>query len=101
MTASGTLLPFWLCQGKRPRAVQDFGSRAKEAYGVIPSLRDREAIRHLSVASTELDGDRTVGSLFGGDAVHRISIVLVWLQVSLAVVDGERPETIDGDVPDR
>ena len=58
-----------LCQWKRPRAVEDFRSRAKETYRVIPPRCDRQAVLDLAVAPAELDGDRTIRTLFRGNAV--------------------------------
>jgi hypothetical protein len=78
-----------LSQRKRPRAVEDLCSRAEETYRVIPPRRDRQAVLDLAVAPAELDGDRTIRTLFRGDAIHRKDIVLVRLEVTLAVVDGE------------
>src|SRR6267154_1573052 len=78
-----------LCQPKRPRAVEDFCSRAEETYRVIPPWCDRQAVLDLAVAPAELDGDRTSRTFFCGEAVHRIDIVLVRLEITLAVVDGQ------------
>jgi Bacterial regulatory helix-turn-helix protein, lysR family len=59
-----------LCQRKRPRAVEDFCSRAEETYRVVPPLCYRQAILDLAVTPAELDGDRTIRASFRGDAVH-------------------------------
>src|SRR5690348_5987823 len=74
---------------------EDFRSRAEETYRVIPSGRDRQAVRDLAVAAAELDGDGTIRTLPCRDAVHRIGVVRVRLEVTLAVVDGQGPETVD------
>src|SRR5215471_5281642 len=78
-----------LCQRKRPRAVEDFCLRPKEAYRVIPPLRDWQAIGDFAIAPAELNGDRAIWGSYRGDTVHRISIVWVRLQVSFVVVDGK------------
>src|SRR5258708_8466971 len=82
-----------------PCAVEDFGSRAKQANRVVPALRDRQAIGNFAVSAAELDGNCAVRALFRGDAVHRIEIGRVRLEVTLAVVDGERPETVYRHLP--
>src|SRR6266487_4680624 len=51
---SSTLGP---CQGKRPRAVEDFCSRAEEAHRVIPPFCDRQAVLYFAIAPAELDCD--------------------------------------------
>src|SRR6267142_1722308 len=78
-----------LCQRKQPRAVDDFCPGAEETYRVIPPLRDGQAILDLTVAPAELDGDRTIRTFFCGEAVHRIGVVLVRLEVTLSVIDGQ------------
>src|SRR6266404_6148464 len=77
-----------LCQRKRPGAVENFCSRAEETHRVIPPLRDGQAILDLAVAPAELDRDRTIRAFFLGNAVHRIGVVLVRLEVTRAIVDG-------------
>src|SRR5260370_42237108 len=87
--------------GESPRAVEDFSSWEKEPHRVVPPLRDRQAIWGLAVAPAKLDGHGAIWALFRRDTVHRIDIIRVRLEVALAVVDGERPETVDRDIPDR
>lgn len=91
----------WLRLGKIPRAIEDFGPRAKHSHRVVPARRDRDAVGDFAVAPAELDADRAVLILFRSDAVHRIAIGRVGLEKPLAVVDGERPESVDGDIFDR
>src|SRR5262249_45444715 len=84
-----TNLTLRLRQWEHPCAIKDLRSRTKETHGVVPSRRDRQAVLDFAVAPTELDGDRTIRAFFRGDAVHRIGVVLVRLEVTLAVVDGK------------
>src|SRR5882757_9532818 len=93
--------PHRLRLGESPFAVEDFTSWEKKPHRVVPHLRDRQAIWHLAVAPTKLDGHGAIRALFRRDTVYRIDIIRVRLEVALTVVDGERPETIDGDIPDR
>src|SRR6266481_5801159 len=87
--------------GEFPCAIEDFRSRAKEAHRVVPALYDRQAIRNFAVATAELDGDRAVRALFRGDVIHGIGVVLVRFQIAIGVVDGDRPEAVDGYVLNR
>src|SRR5467141_1440091 len=75
--------------GESPCAIENFGSRAKEAHRVVPALHDRQAIGNFAVAAAELDGNRPVRSPFRGDIVHRIGVVVVRLEIALGVVDGD------------
>ena len=58
--------------GESPYAIEDFGSRAKEAHRVVPALHDRQAVGDLAVAAAELDVDRAVRALLRRDVVERI-----------------------------
>src|ERR1700746_3282362 len=87
--------------GESPCAVEDFTSWEKESHCVVPPLCDRQAICDLAVAPAKLDGHGAIWALFPRDTVHRIDIIRVRLEVALAVVDGERPEAVDRDIPDR
>src|SRR6202040_2073730 len=89
-------LRFW----EFPFAAQDFGARAIESHHIIPARHGRQTIRNLAVAVAELNGDRAVRVFLGREVVQRIGIVSVWLQIALGVVDGDRPEAVDGYVPD-
>ena len=64
-------------------------------------MRDRQAIWDLAVAPAKLDGDGAIWVPFRRGAVHRIHAVRVRVEIALAVVNGKRPETSDGDIPDR
>src|SRR4029078_12865460 len=70
-----------LCLGKFPFAVKNLVARTIEAPHVVPALNDRDAIMSLAVASAELHRNGAIGVLFCGDAVQRIGIVLVLLQM--------------------
>ena len=76
-----------LRQRKFPRTVEDFRSRAEQAHGVVPSLRDWQAIGDLAVAPPELDVDRTIRAFLRREAVQRIGIVGVRIEVAFTVVD--------------
>src|ERR1044072_3563871 len=78
-----------LCLGKFPFAVKDLVARAIEAHHVGPALHDRDAIRNLAVASAELHRNDAIGVLFRGNAVQRVGIVLVLLQMAVGVIDGD------------
>jgi hypothetical protein len=84
--------------GEFPCAIEEFGSRAKEAHRIVPALYDRQAIRNFAVAAAELDGDRSVRALFRGDVVYGIGVALVPLKVALGIVDTDRPKAVDGHV---
>src|SRR6267154_1888868 len=72
---------------KFPRTVEDFRSRAEQAHGVVPSLRDWQAIGYLAVAPSELNVDRTIRAFLRREAVQRIGIVGVRMEVPFSVVD--------------
>src|SRR5260370_40324116 len=72
-----------------PCAVEDFGSRAKEAHRVVPALHDRQAIGNFAVAAAELDGDRPVRALFRGHLIHGIGVELVRFQKSKSNTENE------------
>src|SRR6266403_2321675 len=78
-----------VCQRNQPRAVDDFCSRSEETHRVIPPLRDGQAILDFTVTPSELDGNRTIRTFFCGEAVYRIGIFLIRLQVTLSVIDGK------------
>src|SRR5258707_14292912 len=75
--------------GESPCAIENFGSRAKEAHRVVPALHDRQAIGNFAVAAAELDGAGAVRALFRGDIIHAIGLELVRFQIALGVVDGD------------
>src|SRR6267378_8194521 len=83
-----------------PFAIQDFVARAVEPHGVIPALHDRQTVRHLAVASAELDRDRAVAALLGGEVIECVGVMRVLLVVARGVVDTDRPEGVDGYVLD-
>ena len=62
------------------------------------TLHDRQAVRNLAVAAAELDGDRSVRAFLRRDAVERIGIVQVLLEITLGVVKADRPERVDWHV---
>ena len=74
--------------------LKNFVARAIESHHVIPSGRGRQAVRDLAVTAAELDGDRSIRTLFGGDAVERVGIIFVFLQVAFGVVNNDRPECV-------
>src|SRR5688500_18968296 len=86
--------------GKFPAAVQDFGARPVEPHGVVPAPGYRDAVGHLAIAASELDRNGAVRSLLAGDAVHRVRIQRVLLEVTLRVVDTHRPECLHRHVAD-
>src|SRR5438552_14405457 len=55
---------------KFPFATQDFVARAIQPHHVVPPLYRWQAILILSVATTELDGDRAVRCFLCGDAIE-------------------------------
>src|SRR5882672_7276543 len=83
-----------------PFAIQDFGARAVEPDGVIPALCGRQTVRHLAVASAELDRDRAVAALLGCEVIERVGVKRVLLVVARGVVDTDRPEGVDRYVVD-
>src|SRR5882724_66712 len=83
-----------------PRAVQDLRPGAIKAHHVIPAGHGRQAIGNFPVATAELDGDRTVLTFLGGDIVERVRVIRVLLEIAVGVIDADRPEAVDGDIPD-
>ena len=83
-------------QRKFPPAIDNFWARAEEAHRVIPPLHNREAIGNFVITAAKLNDDRTIRSFYRSVAINRIGAVLVRLNITLTVVDGERPETVDG-----
>ena len=83
-------------QRKFPLARENFWARAKEAHRVIPPVHDREAIGDFAIAAAKLHGDQTIRAFYRSVAINRISAVLVRLNMTLTVVGGDRPKTIDG-----
>jgi hypothetical protein len=72
-------------------------TRTIEAYHVIPARHGRQAVGDLAVAAAEPDGDRAVRAFLRGDTIQRIGVVRVPLQVTLVVVDDDRPKAVDGN----
>jgi hypothetical protein len=87
-----------LCFRKFPHAIQDFGTRAVEAHGIIPARHDRQAIGNLAVAAAELNGDRSVRILLRCYIVKRVRVVAVLLKVAFGVVDANRPKAINRNI---
>ena len=85
-------------QRKFPPAIENFRARAKETHRVIPPAHDREAIGNFAIAAAKSDGDRTIRAFYRGVAIDRIGFIFVRFNITLRVVDGERPKTIDGHV---
>src|SRR6266568_2659299 len=83
-----------------PFAIQDFGARAVEPHRVVPSLYDRQTVRHLAVATAELDRDGPVTALLGCEVIECVGVMRVLLVVARGVVDTDRPERVDGYVID-
>jgi hypothetical protein len=77
--------------GGSPTAVQNLGTRAIEAYHIVPARLDRQAVSDLAVAAAELNGDGTILALLRRDVVQRIGPELVGLKISRGVVDADRP----------
>jgi hypothetical protein len=72
--------------GKFPFAAQDFGVRAIEPYRIVLPLGDWQTVRHLAVASTELDRNGAIAALLGRKVIERVRIVSVFLEVAVRVV---------------
>ena len=88
----------WLRLGKLPCAIKNFLARPIEAHRVVPAGKDRKAVRGLAIAAAELDSDRPVRILFRRDVVERIGVLIVLHEISFGVVEGDRPETVDGHI---
>src|SRR6478672_5152318 len=86
--------------GEFPLSAQYLRTRPIEPYRVVPALHDRNAVRNLAVAAAELDVDRPVGVLLGGDVVERIGIVGIFLVIAFGIIDADRPETVNGHILD-
>jgi hypothetical protein len=68
-------------QRKFPPAIENFWAGAKEAHGVVPSLHDWQAIGDLAITPSELDVYRTIRAFLRREAVQRIGIVGVRMEV--------------------
>jgi hypothetical protein len=86
--------------GEFPGAVEDFFSRRIETHCVIPTRHDRQAVGNLAVATAELHGNRTVAAFLRRDVVQGIGVVRIGFQVTLRVVNRDRPERIHRDCSD-
>ncbi len=86
--------------GEGPGAVEDLGSWPVQAHGVVPAVHDRQAVRAVVAAATEVHRDRTVVVGCGGDVVDAVGVAVVGLEVAVGVVDRDRPEPVDGYVAD-
>src|SRR3954467_4777835 len=87
--------------GKGPCSAQNRSARPVETNQIVPTGRDRDAVRRPAVTPAELHVDCTVGVLLCRKAVHRIAVEAVRLEIALRVVDADRPEPVDGDVARR
>ena len=65
---------------------------------IVPAIHDRKTIRYLAIAAAELDCHRAIGAFLGRDTIDGIGIVSVLFEVTLSVVDADRPKCIDGNV---
>src|SRR5512139_3394017 len=82
---------------KAPRAVEDLAARPIEPDGVVPSLRQRDRVGQRGLAA-EVDRGGAVFVAPGGDAVDRVAVRGVGLEVAVGVVDADRPEAAHGNV---
>lgn len=67
---------------------------------VVPPLHDRQAVRHFSIATAEMNDDGPVAFLLRGDVVKRVGVVLVLNVIAVLVVKADRPEAIYRNVLD-
>jgi hypothetical protein len=84
-----------LCFREFPPAVEDVLARLIEPDHVIPPFRGRQAVRDFAVAAAELNGDAAVVILLRGDAVQRVGVEVVLLQVTVCGVDDDGPKSVD------
>lgn len=78
-----------------------FLPRTVESDHVVPAVGDRQAVRCVITAVAELDRDCILLPLLAGDAVDRLGIQLIGVEVTVGGVSGHRPERIDRNVFDR
>lgn len=83
-----------------PAAVENPAARAIEPHCVVSAVHDRQAIRSFPIAAAELDGNRAVAALLGGEVVQRIGVEVFLLEMALGIVGADRPEGIDRHIRD-
>src|SRR5262249_12308228 len=89
----------WLERREVPRSGEHFRPGSVEPDDVVPTFGDRQEVRSVVVAA-EVDGDRAVVVPGGRHVVDAVGVAVVRLEEAVRVVDGDRPEAVDGDIPD-
>ena len=69
--------------------------RTVETDQVVPTVGDRQRVLALPA---EADSDAAVGVRDSSDVVDAVGVLLVRLEEPIGVVDGDRPEPVDGNV---
>ncbi len=96
-----TLSFYRLWYGKRPRSNQDLFTGLINPRRKVPSLADRQAVDAIVLATAKTDCDGAVLVGLGGYIVEAVSTAIVLVDIAVRVVDGNRPESVDGNVLDR
>ncbi|MNI46812.1 hypothetical protein D3C73_1012940 [compost metagenome] len=86
--------------GKPPTAVKNLFFRLIKPDGGVPTGHDGQAIGNLAVAAAVLDDDRAIGAFYGGQAIERVSVIRILLEVAVGVVHANGPEALDRYVAD-
>src|SRR5262245_35662414 len=73
---------------KLPLAVDDRAARPVETDRAVPAVHDRQQVRCARVAAAELNRNRAVLRLLGGDVVDGVGVQLVLLEEAARIVDG-------------
>src|SRR5262245_16481507 len=76
----------------------NFLPRPVEPDRVVPAGEDRQAVGGGGVAAAESNRVRAVVVCYGVDAVDRVDVAVVLLEVALGVVDRDPPPGVDRQV---
>src|SRR5262245_27378436 len=82
-----------------PGSIEYFIARMIQPHCVVPASHDGKVVGGVLIPA-EMDRHRAVSIWFGCDAVERVCVFRIPLEVAFLVVDAHRPKSVDRDILD-